>query len=763
MGQNRPVRLRNPVQVRERVGVERHAMNTRQGATTMEEPNADYRVRTAAHKTAAVVAPAADAATADFLQLLGRAVRQFHTYPANSPLCIEAIDACHHAFTALEPGPPLVCRIVPSAVIVDHMEIGRGSIVEQELARPLHRARVAALDIDRAASARDWTQFCGALVRCHQPARSKITLAELLSDAGVTAIVPHMTPRPEVLALGAPPPPLRDLVARERTRRQRHGSGGPVQYFYPPDKGWVLLDPTVQYDSVSLLDLTLLVDDPAQLAGILMRLTDDDDAGVTHEAALEQKYSDVVTLISALDPAVARLLFTRLARAVLDLDSDRRKALLRRAILPGLLDGRVDGEAVLNEFPEVDLAEALCLLLDLETAAPELLSAALDRLNLPEARREALVPLIEAQLRQGGSAASANRRPEWDLDRYADTLVRIDAGQGRSFGEFAAFDLSMNEETAAALDGIRETIGATSGLDAQLACLTSLTRLEPNPALVARFLDRALGALRALLRERRWDLLGVWITRLREIASVHQPARPEIAASIRDTLTRLCDRQMLLEIARLSATGDEEQARARVIVAGLGRAMVPAWLAALESAPDRSRLRPLSMVMAERARELGPAIARSLPHCGADAAPAAVALLGFAGGGYEKVIADQLPRGDERTRREALHALARIGTTEAAAVVVDQLEHGPAAASSAAEDALWHLPPHVALVKARELLGRRGFVTSRPQIAGRLLNRAAQTPNGNLESVLEGLARLRYHFWDPAVMRVATRARELMR
>ena len=110
-------------------------------------------------------------------------------------------------------------------------------------------------------------------------------------------------------------------------------------------------------------------------------------------------------MIGALDPRLARLLFARLARAVLDLDSNRRKALLRRTILPGLLDGRVEGEAVLSEFPAVDLADALCLLLDLETAAPELLSAALDRLHLAPDRRDAVVPLIEAKVGDGGRSA----------------------------------------------------------------------------------------------------------------------------------------------------------------------------------------------------------------------------------------------------------------------------------------------------------------------------------------------------------------------
>ncbi len=726
----------------------------------MDDRNSDYRVRTAADKTARPAAARADSAIADFLQLLGRAARQFHTYPAASPLTVEAVDACQRAFAAIEPGPPLVCRVVPSALIVDGVEIGRDSIVEQELARPLHRARVASLEIDRAATGRDWTQFCAALLQCHRADASKTTLAELLSEGGVTAIVPQVIPRPEVLALGAPRAPLRDLVARERARHTT-ATGGRVQYLYPPDKGWVLLDPTVHYDSVSLLDLTLLVDDPTELATMLMRLTDD-DAGATRAAALEEKYPDLVTLIGALEPGVARLLFGRLARAVLDLDSDRRKALLRRAILPGLLDGRVDSEAVLSDFPEVDLAEALCLLLDLETAAPELLSAALDRLNLPAERREAIVPLIEERLRTRTAASSADERPDSGLVQYAGALLRVEAGTGRSFSEFAAFDLAMNDQTMAALARVRETINVTDGIDAQLACLAHLIDLEPNPTSVAGFLDRALTALQTLARGGRWDQLSVWLARLRQIAAALQPIRPEIAAAVAEMLVRLCDRHVLLQLAELSAADKAAKTSARLIVAGLGRSIVPAWLAALQSPTDRPRLDSLSRIMAERARELGPAIAKNLARCGPEAAPAAVRLLGFAGAGYEQVIADQLTRGDERTVREALYALARIGTTQAAVVVVHQLEHGSASVSTAAEDALWRLPPHVALGKACELLGRREFVTSRPHVAVRLLDRAAGL-RSDLGAVLEGLARLRYHFWDPAVMRVAARARQLRR
>src|SRR5207302_5374747 len=173
-------------------------------------------------------------------------------------------------------------------------------------------------------------------------------------------------------------PAVQALVERERSRQRPLGASA-AQHLYPADKGWARVDPAVGYESISLVDLAVLVNDPAELAAMLTRLTDEEPAdGGSTVAALEQRYSDVVMLIGALDPRLGRMLYSKLARAVLNLDSDRRRALLRRAILPDLLDGRRDGEVVLGEFPDVDLADALCLLLDLEAAAPELLPVALE-------------------------------------------------------------------------------------------------------------------------------------------------------------------------------------------------------------------------------------------------------------------------------------------------------------------------------------------------------------------------------------------------
>ena len=354
-------------------------------------------------------------------------MRQFRTYPPTSGRCTEAVAASHQVLASLNARHELVVRVTSSELRVDDIGVGAGTIIEQELVRRLHRARVAALTIDRAASLRDLSRFCSD-VSCHENGESNVTLAEVLAEHGVDTITPRMAPRPEVVNIGAPSGSQCDLIERERSRREAlPATGGPVAHFYPPDKGWVRLDPGASFDAISLVDLVILLDDPADVATVLLRLTDDEpqESG-TRQAALEQKFSDVATLFASLDPRLARLMFAKLARAVLDLEPVHRTQLLRRTVLPGLLDGRVDG-AILKDFPDLDLAESLCLLLDLETAAPEVVTAALDRLGLPDERRMAVAPLLEARRRDRQAAAPAGKdQAETDLDRYAPAI-----GSGR--------------------------------------------------------------------------------------------------------------------------------------------------------------------------------------------------------------------------------------------------------------------------------------------------------------------------------------------
>ena len=114
----------------------------------------------------------------EFLTLLARAIRQFHTYPATSPLCIDAITACRNALIGLQTRDRVVFRVTPHELVVDESSIGAGTIIEHEIVRRLHRARVANVDVDRAATARDLSRFSDDVRRCDEYAKTNVTLAE---------------------------------------------------------------------------------------------------------------------------------------------------------------------------------------------------------------------------------------------------------------------------------------------------------------------------------------------------------------------------------------------------------------------------------------------------------------------------------------------------------------------------------------------------------------------------------------------------------
>jgi hypothetical protein len=725
---------------------------------TNSSTHADYRVRRPDDKAGV----GTKGTVVDFLQLLARAVHQFHTYPPTSPLCADAVAACHAAFMALELEEPMTVRIGKRELLLDDEGIGRGTIIEQQLWRPLHRARVSAVEIKPDVALRDWSQFCPLVAASLRHSRQSASVAELLLEAGVGAIVARVTPRPELFDVGAPPAPMHVVVERERTRQSLLPASGPAQHLYPPDKGWVRVDPTVRYESISLLDLTVLINDPAELASMLTRLIDEDASDDSaRAAALQHRYSDVVMLIGALDARLSRILFSKLSRAVLSLESDRRRSLLKGAILPGLLDGRVNGEAVLWEFPDIDLADALCLLLDLDAASPHVLAMALDRLQLPDERRSALAPLIKARLQnERRSEQVKDRLSAAGFDGVAASLTRVTSDVARNFSEFAAFDLSMNEQTGAALSAARDAIATTEAGDAYIRCAIGLTRIEPNPGIVSTTLARALPSLAQLLRADRWEAATRAVEELQAIAAGLHASRPDVEKAVREALVRFCSHEFIVRVADLSST-PAGRTRAAAIIATSGPALVPAWLELLDGQTERARARQLVPLMSECAPSIAPAIAERLPLLNADAACAALMVLATVGAGYEDLIAEQVKSGEERRAREAMRALARIGSPRAATLIAKQIEDGPPVARPAAEEALWRLPQPLAFAKTHELLRRRDFVVHHPHAATRLLERAAQSADGGLNPVLEGLTSLRFHFWSPAVARVGAKAREL--
>src|SRR5262249_15289189 len=351
------------------------------------------------------------------------------------------------------------------------------------------------------------------------------------------------------------------------------------------------IDPASADAAFSLTDLTVLVNEPAELAGILARLIDDGDAA--RGTALQQRYDDVVMLIGAVDPRLARVLFAKLAHAVLRLDVDTRRTLLRGAILPSLLDGRVAGEVVLGEFPDVDLADALSLLLDLEAAAPELLPVAMDRLRLPAERRAALAPLITAKIDARAAGAKSDQPASGSFDEQARALTRLESGVARNLAEFSAFDLSINESTAAALAGVRDAITGVDAMDAQLGCAISLARIEANPAVVSAVVGRVVPVLRSLVRSQRWQDVTRWVARIADLEAHLDTVRPDASRGVREAIAAFCDRSLVVDLAQLCGT-EPGRGYASAIALSLNATLVIAWLEAIDDAADRARVRPLT-------------------------------------------------------------------------------------------------------------------------------------------------------------------------
>jgi hypothetical protein len=366
-------------------------------------------------------------------------------------------------------------------------------------------------------------------------------------------------------------------------------------------------------------------------------------------------------------------------------------------------------------------------------------------------------------LREGepaGTSADAWRK-EPGIDRYARKLIRIDLAGGKSFAEFGAFDLSMDDQTAATIAKVRDAIGTTDLVVSKLECLWSLVRLEPNPSVVKTFLRRIERPLEELERASRWQDLASWVARYRQLADALQEPRPEVAEAIAKALDTFCTRDRAMRLVELYERDGQGRGVAGALVEGFGAGIAPMFVALLDDPAVRSKTRPLVQLMGEHAQLLGPVLVEQVGQCGIGATRAIVGVLGFAGAGYESAVAAQLGHRDEQTVREALRALARIGTGRAAAAVAAQIQHGSSWVRGVAEEALWHFPPAQANAQLRELIARRDFMVRNPQIAERLLDRAARTGTSGLEQALTALVPLRFRFWNPALVRVARKAREI--
>ena len=661
------------------------------------------------------------------------------------------------ALAALAPEDRLTLRVTSRELIAGDTAVGAGTLIEHELARRLYKARVAVLEISISASSEDLSHLCAELARLQDQSDASHTLADRLTERGVDTIVPTMAQQPVVTDVGVVSATKRARV--DQARQRRHATETQVRpaYLYPPGKGWIRVDPYHRVDSVALVDLPALVDDPVDIADLLFGLTDTETpARERRQVALERTFGNLMRILGALEPELAQVMCARLAGAIGLLEADRRRTLLQHTILPAVLDGGPE-RFVLVAFPDEALAEALCLLLELETAGPQAFATALGRLELSTERRAAVIERIEARLRAtDGSVAQA------EMERYARALLRLNANASRDLSDFAAFDLAIDGKTTEAVAQLRAGIGNTDSCDVQLLCVRQLMELATSAPAFEAILRRVRGLFAELERRERWDDLTAAIDACTQRLTELQPTRPEMAEPIGQMLTAYCTPPRLLTRIDWYAGGGPERPPAEAWIVSLGPWMVPAFAALLDDPLIHGRARALESMMCARASELGAALAKQLSECGAPAARVLVSVLGHAGG-HVTHLADVVTHADGRVVREALRALVRIGTPEAVAVVARQVEHGREATRGLAEQALLQCPPAAVATVACDLLASRSFVLSHPDLAVRLMERAQAARIPRLDERLDALSVLRFRVWHAGSRRVGLKARKLRR
>src|SRR4030095_14369097 len=154
-------------------------------------------------------------------------------------------------------------------------------------------------------------------------------------------------------------------------------------------------------------------------------------------------------------------------------------------------------------------------------------TSALSRLDLSSERHNAMLPLIQQRLQARAGAAR-----EATTDAHARKLVTLDATQAKSFAEFAAFDLALDEQAVDLLIRIRHGLATSDVSSDQLACLWNLVRLEANPEVVQRFMQRAVPAIGRLDLEDRWPYFAYWLSRFGELAAALRDGRPDVSEAI---------------------------------------------------------------------------------------------------------------------------------------------------------------------------------------------------------------------------------------
>jgi len=178
----------------------------------------------------------------------------------------------------------------------------------------------------------------------------------------------------------------------------------------------------------------------------------------------------------------------------------------------------------------------------------------------------------------------------------------------------------------------------------------------------------------------------------------------------------------------------------------------------LDGAGPRTPRPAIVKMMSVHPTPIAGALAAHLAHANSAVVRDLLTILGHAENA-EPMIASVLNHSDQHVLRQAYRALVQLGTPQAIGLVAARLASGDR--SALADDAFWRFPVVLVGTETRRLLGDAAFVSAHPQIARRLVEKAAERRLDGMGIVLGQLATLRRRFWRPAHMRLGMAAARL--
>lgn len=677
--------------------------------------------------------------------MLAHAVQRHRLYPTSSPLCLESVQACVSALEALSEDV-VQLRVSPGRIFHGSDAVPENAVV-LEFTERLFRADVEELSLGRETSLKELSRFCRQLATWDRRRDPYESFAETLGEQGVSSIRVRSANKLEVLDLEILTAERLEQLEEERSARAPEDQRieGEARH-----EAWVQVDTDCDVDSIDLVDLAFLLDNQGELARVLHDIAEGGPQTASAADALRESVAELIELYSSLSPRIAEQRFGDLAITLMTMDERARNALTRGVLLPDLLE---TGKAarLLRLLPQEELVAALHTLADLEVGAPGLVKLALDRLALPDDRRRSLADAIERSLRGG----------HLGLDDGADPPQLLADAAGHDLQGYTAHQLAVDDETAAELSRIKSVAENPDEAAERLRCCSNLVRYLRNPDYAEEILASAEELLAAAMVDGS-ERVAAWIEEFRAAAESVREVRPEVAELVDRMMLALCSPEFLR--AQAETWGDDaSMARSHRLLSAFGPASVETLIRLLDEEEARGVRRRLVDFMCEHADEFAPELRHYLDDERWTVVRNVVRMIGFAGQGYESDLIPLVRHPEERVAKEALLALARIGSQEAIDLIADLLGDRDPCRRALAEESIRTLPVEEGRRQVQRLLRDPGFFRRYPRLARSLVRRFAPSGGADWEDVLRPMLDVRFRFWQPRLMALGWAAAAGMR